>query len=204
MSSLHCPGGHNDFLPVPEAILPSIHQNPLMGGQGNGHPTTVELGRALSCGEGSARLDRLVATARSGVAAIDRWAELLHEAGLCDDESETGGKDKIVVVGEYSYHHILFSRLHGARAALRGNPGGLRQTGAARSVSPARRAAAASAGGAASARGRAVRPPLEPGGRRGAGRAASANGRGGPQGRERIRRDCGPASQLGNAKGSRQ
>ena len=79
----------------------------------------IELGRALSCGEGSARLDRLVATARSGVAAIDRWAELLHEAGVCDDESETGGKDKIVVVGEYSYHHILFSRLHGARAALR-------------------------------------------------------------------------------------
>ena len=74
--------------------------------------------RALSCGEGAVRLDRLVATARSGIAAIDKWTELLHEAGVYEDESASG-EHKFVVIGEWSQHRILFSRLHGARAALR-------------------------------------------------------------------------------------
>ena len=90
---------------------------PLMGGQGNGHPTTVELGRALSCGEGADRLNHLVFTSRTGVAAIDKWRELLREAGLCEDEP-AAGEDRLVVVGHYSAHANMYERLHGAEAAL--------------------------------------------------------------------------------------
>ncbi|EOD25233.1 hypothetical protein EMIHUDRAFT_206436 [Emiliania huxleyi CCMP1516] len=75
---------------------------------------------ALSCGEGAERLDRLVVrrtSARSGVAAIDKWRELLMRAGVCEDEP-AAGDTRPVTVGEYSHHAILYSRLHGAHEAL--------------------------------------------------------------------------------------
>lgn len=76
-----------------------------------------DLGIALSCGEGSAILDHLVRTARSGVEAIDTWRELLHKAQLVEDEP-VAGATKPVIVGCYSYHAVFFSRLNSAWPSL--------------------------------------------------------------------------------------
>ncbi|EOD34805.1 hypothetical protein EMIHUDRAFT_252755 [Emiliania huxleyi CCMP1516] len=76
-----------------------------------------DLGMALSCGEGSAILDHLVRTARSGVEAIDTWRELLHKAQLVEDEP-VAGATKLVIVGCYSYHAVFFSRLNSAWPSL--------------------------------------------------------------------------------------
>ena len=78
----------------------------------------VRLGRALSVGEGARRLDRLVRdTARSGIAAIDKWSELLHEEGVYEDEPVADDAGH-VIVGEWSAHANIYARMHGARAYL--------------------------------------------------------------------------------------
>ncbi|EOD16660.1 hypothetical protein EMIHUDRAFT_470386, partial [Emiliania huxleyi CCMP1516] len=65
---------------------------------------------ALAGGEGAARLSFLLAEASSGVAAVDKWHELLRAADLYEYEP-AAGEDTLVYVGEYSYHAAFYARL---------------------------------------------------------------------------------------------
>ncbi|EOD25182.1 hypothetical protein EMIHUDRAFT_206339 [Emiliania huxleyi CCMP1516] len=70
---------------------------------------------ALAGGEGAARLSFLLAEASSGVAAIDKWHELLRTADLYEYEPAAG---EDTLVGEYSYHAAFYASLRNAQSAL--------------------------------------------------------------------------------------